>query len=91
MSCCALLCLHVDGSLSLYTTTDEYLALAFGAMAVVLARIDLKVDDNAMAWLYNLLASLFSDTIREYITRTVLDTLEDNILDLLDVLNDFAK
>jgi len=44
-----------------------------------------------MAWLYNLLASLFSDSIRDYITRTVLDTIEDNILDLLDVLNEFAK
>lgn len=66
-------------------------ALAWSGLAVSLARINLKVDDTSMAWVYNLLASLFAETIKDYITKTVMDTIEDNIVDLLDILNEFAR
>lgn len=41
--------------------------------------------------LYNLLASLFAEGIREYIVRTLHDTLSDNMADLLTALNHYAR
>lgn len=58
---------------------------------VSIAKIELKVDECKYAWLYNLLASLFAESIREYITKSLSETLTDNMSVLLGMLNDFAS
>lgn len=57
---------------------------------VSIAKIELKVDECKYAWLYNLLASLFAESIREYITKSLSETLTDNMSVLLGMLNDFT-
>jgi hypothetical protein len=58
---------------------------------VSISTLSLKVDGCAMAWLYNLLASLFAEGIREYIVKTLHETLSDNMADLLTALNHYAR
>ena len=51
--------------------------------------LELSVEGAALSWLYNLLASVFSALIKEYLLAALEDCIRENAGQLLDSLNEF--
>jgi hypothetical protein len=69
---------------------------------LVLGSCDVQIDDlvvhmkgglgsGSMAWLYNAIATLFRQQIREYIIASLVDTIHENAAALLAAVNGFVR
>ena len=66
---------------------------------LILGNCDIQILDlelrmaatGSMAWVYNLLAGLFRDQIREYIIGSLGDTIAENAESLLGAINGFVR
>ena len=67
--------------------------LVLSSAHVSIEKLDLKVEETrgGLSWLYNLLVSLFSSTIKSYVVQSVLDALEDHMSELLGMLNEAVR
>jgi hypothetical protein len=52
--------------------------------------LSLKIDDSSLAWLYNLLASVFEGIIRDYVCKSLQDMLTTRCSTLLGLVNSTA-
>lgn len=52
--------------------------------------LSIKIDDSSLAWLYNLLASVFTGIIRDYVCASLKDMLGQQSAALLGKVNKTA-
>ncbi len=55
--------------------------------SIEMNQLTLKIDDSSLAWLYNLLASVFAGVIREYVCSSLKDLLGAQSAELLGTVN----
>lgn len=72
------------------TPQQPSLALAFVDIEIT-EELHLSVYGSMFSWVYNLLASIFTELIQDYIVTTLECTLIDHMTELLDKLNVFLK
>mmetsp|Transcript_26735 Transcript_26735/g.51537 ORF Transcript_26735/g.51537 Transcript_26735/m.51537 type:complete len:486 (-) Transcript_26735:113-1570(-) len=61
--------------------------LHLSSCSVFIASLTVKVHESTFSWVYNRLAYMFQDTIRQYIACSLQAALSDNIASLLTPLN----
>lgn len=57
---------------------------------ITMNSLSLKIDDSSLAWLYNLLASVFTGVIRDYVCTSLKDMLGQQSSSLLGSINSTA-
>ncbi|CAM9177114.1 unnamed protein product [Phaeothamnion confervicola] len=79
------------GRLSESDDAAEGPVIVLSSKRVAMERLELEVADCRMAWLINLLAQVFTNTIRQYVERSLVTTLEAHASELLGAVNGFAR
>ena len=73
---------------------DEALAwepvLIMTSQDINIENLSLKIDDSSLAWLYNLLASVFEGIIRDYVCKSLKEMLTNRCSTLLGLVNSTA-
>ncbi len=62
-------------------------ALVLSSRLIDMNQLTLKIDDSSLAWLYNLLASVFAGVIKEYVCASLKDLLGAQSAELLGTVN----
>jgi Ran GTPase-activating protein (RanGAP) involved in mRNA processing and transport len=89
----------VGGSVSLGFRVERVLEedgrstprLALASHNISMQEFTIAVDNSYLSWLYNLIASLFGQIIRDYLVQQLLDNLLAQMSHLLDTLNLYAS
>ena len=64
--------------------------LIMSSQTIQIQNLSLKIDDSSLAWLYNLLASVFEGIIRDYVCKSLQDMLTTRCSTLLGLVNSTA-
>jgi hypothetical protein len=64
--------------------------LIMSSRTINMNSLSLKIDDSSLAWLYNLLASVFTGVIRDYVCTSLKDMLGQQSASLLGSINSTA-
>jgi hypothetical protein len=64
--------------------------LIMTSQSINIQNLSLKIDDSSLAWLYNLLASVFEGIIRDYVCKSLQDMLTTRCSTLLGMVNSTA-
>ena len=65
-------------------------ALVMSSSEITMDNLSLKIDDSSLSWLYNLLASVFSSVIKEYVCVSLRDMLIGESCTLVSGVNSTA-
>ena len=73
---------------SITSTTSFEPVLCLNDRDCTIERMKVDIKGDSLSWLYNMLASLFKNLLKEYVTKTVVEAISDSSGYLLETLNE---